>query len=303
MKHPCLSQDPGSAEPRVTVRLCSPQMCVQETQRHAIDLTVLDLSNGASEDFSAVVQSLKSHGWTPSVKKLSAPLSGLSQQAALLVDDPASPLLANITESDWGSLQRLLIGERTILWLTTGSQLDTPLPSNALVHGFARSVRGEEPRLNLKTLDLSSDGVRSPASLIARVLEDTSCIEDKKPTLAQSDNEFCERHGILYISRVIPDEGLLEVARDDAHGAKLKDMWLRENPNTIRLWCERPGDLSTLHFNEVIDHQEYLGDGEVEVEIGAAGLNFKVSVFCLFGCFHLQSDVLILIGKLAHRTS
>lgn len=91
-----------------------------------------------------------------------------------------------------------------------------------------------------------------------------------------AESEYCERGGIIYTSRVLPDH-LLNRAEDASFlGTQpfLKDF--HTNPNTVRLHCERIGALDSIHFTEVTESETELADDSVEVEVYAAGLNYKV---------------------------
>ncbi|KAK4458706.1 hypothetical protein QBC42DRAFT_19564 [Cladorrhinum samala] len=257
------------------VYLCTPFPTPEAKSAEAfrVDFPVVDLSGGRSIECSTFLDSLQTLGWRGSAVDLSTAALGLpgSANSLVIVDDPHSPLLANVTKSDWGHLRSLLThGHDTkLIWLTSGSQLSVSSPSNALIHGFARSLRNEEATMSLTTLDLSSfidSHIASKAVL--QLLTARGALE----------TEYCERGGVLHVSRVLPDEPLVrEVAEGQSKGADLRHMWLRKKPKTVRLYCEKVGAMDSIHFNEVpdTDMSQPLGDGEIEVEIRAAGLNYK----------------------------
>lgn len=257
------------------VYLCTPLPTPEAKSDKAfrVDFPVVDLSGGRSTEFSAFLNSLQTLGWTGTALDLStAALCSLdSPNALVIVDDPHSPLLANVTKSDWNHLRSLLTHGRDtkFLWLTSGSQASVSSPSNALIHGFARSLRNEESTMSLTTLDLSSF---TDSHLAAKSTLQLLTAQDSLET------EYCERGGVLHVSRVLPDEPLMrEVAESQSKGTELRQMWLRKKSKTVRLYCEKVGAMDSIHFNEVpdTDRSQPLGDGEVEVEIRAAGLNYK----------------------------
>lgn len=91
------------------------------------------------------------------------------------------------------------------------------------------------------------------------------------------ENEYCERDGVVYISRFCPNLDPTMAAGQSRTGRPLENMLLHGNPSTVRMYCERVGAMDSLHFNEVARQPGALGEDELEVEILAAGLNYKVS--------------------------
>lgn len=239
---------------------------------------MVSLSHGSSDICSALVQSLRDLRWTGEVTDLSRASALPLNDPILFVDNPEAPLLANVTESDWNHLRSLLKAGRRILWLTSGSQLTVCSPSNALIHGFSRSFRGEEPTLVLKILDLSSirgpHAARSTIRAMRALCPGSPGVDD---VLVASENEYCERDGVIYVSRVLLDEPVMHTAMTFTTRTDLEDTWLRQNPKTVTLWCEKIGAMGSLQFNEVVSEPIGLEDGEIEVEVRAAGVNFKVS--------------------------
>lgn len=295
--------DPVAPGLFATVYLCSPSLA-QAAEANGLQFPVVDLSSGASEACSALVESLRSNGWAGEVTDLSRANTLPPESPILLLDSPEAPILAEITESSWNALRSLLRTGRRLLWLTSGSQLSVPSPSNALIHGFARSYRGEDPTLVLKILDLSSfycsHAARSTIIAMKDLRPGTTLSED---VLAASENEYCERDGVIYISRVLLDEPVMEAAAVSTNGNELEDMWFRQNPKTVKLWCERVGAMGSLHFNELPSEPSCLSDGEVEVEVRAAGVNFKVSSINFAGClrYRRNTDSLTMTDRISRH--
>jgi hypothetical protein len=296
------------------------------------DFPIVALTHGTtSPDCSAFLSSLRLCGWTGHPMSLadssatfhnhdsdhqseqqltSVPPPPPHIPPILLLDDPQMPFLANVTDpAEWEHLRRLLRGAsrggRQLLWVSPPSASDdtTTNPSTALVHGFARTLRGEDPTLRLATLDyhhLSSSPAAGPptcsrrpdavacsqatARSALRLLAALELDAGQQPAGAQ-EAEFraCGESGLLCISRVVPDRVLVDDAAGAGAGAgEVREQRLRDNPRTVRAWCERVGDMGSIQFNEVVAAEGSEGDeaglreGEVEVEVRAAGLNFKV---------------------------
>jgi hypothetical protein len=131
-------------------------------------------------------------------------------------------------------------------------------------------MRAEDPSLTLLTLDVESSTGDETATAISWVLKDlVNLVPD---TLVET--EFVERGGALYISRVRPSEKISPLEKKDDAGLQTLD--LHESKTSIKLQCEHVGTLDALRWAEVGSMELPIRDDMVEVEIAAAGLNFKV---------------------------
>lgn len=222
---------------------------------------------------SSIVQGLAEAKWQ--VVEHSFPFSNLTPGGIFLVmDELFTPLLKNIQSTQWQSLQKLLNGGSKVLWITKGSQFDVSNPDNALIHGLARTVRGEDPSVNFTTLDVGSKSG-------ADTLWATECILQSlltPPPRHRVESEYVERDSIIYISRLLPDESVNQAEKDDANGPEPGTVSLHEAPGTVRLRCERVGTIESLQFAHVSATDLPLMENCVEVELAAAGLNFKVFI-------------------------
>ena len=217
-----------------------------------------------------IEHSLSDLGWHVTTHPYTA-LDLPAGSCVLVLDDIHSPVLPNISSAQWNALQKLISCGKKILWVTAGSQFEVSNPQSALFHGLARSARAEDPALVLKTLDIESGSSGSTPTTINKVL---LALQSPAPS-DRIDNEYCERRGIIYTSRVMPDNLINQANHDCASGAVPQLKYLHGNTSCVRLQCERLGALESLHFSEVAV-EEALEDDFVEVEIYAAGVNYKV---------------------------
>jgi hypothetical protein len=240
---------------------------VLTSTRH-IDLVYLSC---AKESASSVKEALRQLGWQ--IEEHCPPFCDLQPKGAVLIlDDLYAPALANIQNDQWQAIKELTSSDHPILWVTAGSQFDVTTPDHALIHGLLRSVRAEEPLLRIITLDVeSASGLETPTT-IHRVLK----YMQASPPTAQIETEFVERHGVLHTSRIRLDEPINKVEKDAAHGVDLQVRNLHESETCIRFRCERVGTLDSLRYAEVSTTELPLRDDCVEVEVVAAGVNFKV---------------------------
>lgn len=222
-----------------------------------------------------VKKSLINRGWQLTTHHYT--MQDLTPETLVLVLDDVSsnPLLPTIGADQWRALLRLIGSGHKILWVTSGSQFQVADPQNSMFHGFARSARAEDPTLVLKTLDVKS--ASSPESFEAIntiLLSLPTCI----PGNNEIENEYCERRGIIHISRLLPDDLINQAERESSVGAALQSKLFHGSTGCIRMQCERLGAIDSLHYSEVSTTDLPLDDEFVEVEIYAAGLNYKVSV-------------------------
>jgi len=218
----------------------------------------------------AIQDKLTHAGWT--VLSEQAPLLDLPPRATILViSELSSPILANVDGEQWQAIKDLTSADYKILWVTAGSQLSVSEPDNALIHGLARTMRAEDPLLRFVTLDVEQGSGDNVVTAISRILHDM--VSGAGPA-GMTENEYVERGGVIYISRVVP-----EVRKDDRD---LESRDLHNSESHIQLRCERVGTLDSLCWAETSDHELPFGEGMVEVEVLAAGLNFKVlGLLCL----------------------
>ncbi|GAB1200503.1 hypothetical protein APSETT444_009876 [Aspergillus pseudonomiae] len=186
----------------------------------------------------------------------------------LILDELYSPLLVHINEAQWLCLRHLITSGCKLLWVTRGGQLSASEPGSALAAGLFRSIRSEDPAATLMTLDMQSqDASAALAAALPLVLEQ---LQMRQADLV-SDSEYVEKDGILHTHRIVPYHPL-------NHEIKLwKEGFVHTSLSTdgpiTRLVAEELGTLEGLRFVQTPD--EILPDNHVEIEIQAAGLNFK----------------------------
>lgn len=143
-------------------------------------------------------------------------------------------------------------------------------PERGLMFGVARSLLAEYPTNQILCLDIESNTSIVSLQAIDKALKHLNSVDD----LARADNEFVERNGTHYISRVTADEPINQVEKDSQEGAEPRKDIIYGHKSPIRLISERVGTLDTLVYTEILDEPP-LKDDEVEIEVHAAGMNFK----------------------------
>ena len=189
----------------------------------------------------------------------------------LILDDLTMPFLSTIRQEHWTMLQALMNPHNRILWLTESSQLAVTKPENAQIHGLKRTIRDEDPSINFTTLDLENALGEHSIPTIHAILESLRTSTFEKT----GDYEFVERRGTIYVSRVLPDCAMNSFTKAEIEGAEFVTKSFHNTSSQLRLFCERAGNLDSLNINEASVMENDLRENEVEIEIAAAGLNFK----------------------------
>ncbi|CAG5139713.1 uncharacterized protein ALTATR162_LOCUS550 [Alternaria atra] len=211
---------------------------------------------------------LKTRGW--SVVEHILPFNDIPEKSTVVVlDEMFAPLLTDLRDEQFEALRTIIERECRILWVTAGSQMSVTHPERGLMFGASRSLVLEYPNNILMCLDVESAMSKTSLETINTVLKHLGTVK----VLGRIDNEFVERNGLLHVSRVIGDEAINVAEKQSQDGPSLQDMTIHGHESTIRLTSERPGTLDTLVYTQV--EVPPLEDDEVEIEVVAAGMNFK----------------------------
>lgn len=222
-----------------------------------------------SSSTDAVRDALAEKGWQLVERNLS--IEGILEKSTVIVlDEMFSPVLSDLQDDQFHLLRGLLERECKILWVTKGSQMEVSTPELGIMFGASRSLKAEYPRSVFVCLDVESDQSHASLGAIDRALEHLSNLSD----ISMVDSEFVERKGVFYISRVISDTAVNKLERESQHGADSVKGIIGGHESTIRLVSDRTGTLDTLIYTEIPDIPP-LKDDEVEIEVRAAGMNFK----------------------------
>lgn len=187
------------------------------------------------------------------------------------------PLFSRIDHNEFEAIKRIILKARSTLWLSRGgAPIECTTPESSMFTGLARSIRGEEPGINLATLDLDSESSQSVwLDSILRVMR----LHDQETNI---EHEFVERGGALQVSRVVPDERLsklLSSAAQDSDGKATADdeeptpQPLRQDGRPLKMELAKTGDLDSFMFRDDDDYSPPLGSDQVEIEVKAVGLD------------------------------
>ena len=218
-------------------------------------------------------------GWEvkeASINKLTQLQQTIAAAAAVLVvDEIATPVLADINEIQWEALKQLSSSGKPVVWVTKGGQTAERVtdPDCALVHGLLRTFRREDVGASLTTLDVQS--AASPAAYwaIERVLH-VSRTNQGQNTAA--DYEYAERDGVIYVPRLLVDEELNDFqAASAGDGPEPVTKDFHATNALVRLRAEQVGSLQRLAWSELSEGETPLDMSGVEIDVMAVGANFK----------------------------
>ncbi|KAI5920291.1 reducing type I polyketide synthase [Camillea tinctor] len=192
------------------------------------------------------------------------------QDKVLVIDELEVSVMASINQHGWDMLQSLVKAKCDILWTTRGAQMQVHCPNQSLVHGLFRTIRNENPDLNLITLDVE----KSSGDATFHAVDTCLGLLFRDSRSQSKESEFVERSGILHISRILPDVELNKAIEEDA-SSDLRTLDLRGTSRHIRLQTEKIGFIESVQYHEVPQESTVLENNHVEIEVIAAGVNFK----------------------------
>lgn len=194
----------------------------------------------------------------------------------IFLDELQHPILANLSAPDFQAIQNLC-SAAGILWVVQGGQMESTIPESSMAIGLARCIRSENPAIRLVTLDLD-ERQKLPASRTSEVIANlyqaaftsTTHSENKSP-----EAEYVERHGCLYIPRVVQDTEMDQCIQTVTQNPVPESQTYLEGNRAVALKIGTPGLLDTFYFAE----DETLGDRlkpeDVQIQVKASALNFR----------------------------
>lgn len=165
---------------------------------------------------------------------------------------------------------------KPVVWLSLNGQMQAEQPFSAMIAGLSRVLGREEAELRLITLDVDAGNSTSPdtlANLTLRILRQAN-------SDASEDREYAVRNGIVYVNRVVPDTetfGRLHETELNTTPLKVSSSTSFEDIPGFYIDIAQPGLLQSLTWFEANDKEEKtMGDYDVEFDVMAVGVNFKV---------------------------
>lgn len=185
------------------------------------------------------------------------------------------PFLPVMSPEDMSILQRVVTKATDLLWLTGAATLDGKSPDLTLSSGLSRALMLEQPALRFAVLDIgslsndqSSSGDNQIHRFVAQALLNSDIPDDK---------EFVQSHGLLHVSRFVPDNGLNTYFSQRRTQTPVATTFEEASP--AQLAIEKVGLMDTIYFQQQIEAKSSPPAGFVDVDVKTISLNAKVSPF------------------------
>ncbi|ATY62880.1 Beta-ketoacyl synthase [Cordyceps militaris] len=256
----------GSSD-SLLAHLYSPSSAEAEAARK---LSVVSFTGKTSSLSPELTASLERAGW--SIASQGLPLTKPADGSIVVVlDELQAPLLRDIGQEQWTALQTLVSYGNPVLWLTQGAQLAVTNPDTALAPGLFRVIRMEDQSAQLITLDVESATGPATDAAIANVLN--QLLQPRSKEFVET--EFAERNGTIHVHRIVPDVAVNKFKSVEKLGAEPVVRDLHAADVEVSLRAERMGTFDGLTWAENSASPVPVEEGRIEVEVFAAGVNFK----------------------------
>lgn len=205
----------------------------------------------------------------------------LNQVFCISLLEMDNSFLYNIEEEDFLAIKAVYQCASGMLWLTRGGGESATIPEVGLITGFARSLRSENHQFRFVELALEEE-----TSAIAAVKHILSVYQQNFMAVQEDlESEYMEKDGVLHINRVAEARQINDSIRSKLATQNVEMKKLKQSPErALTLTIGSPGLLDTLQFVDDTSIERPLEPDEVEIEVKAAGVNFK--------------DILIAMGQL-----
>ena len=205
----------------------------------------------------------------------------------IMLDESTGSILSHVTADEFILVQSLVLQAKGIIWAVQGAYQDSESPAGNMAIGLARSIR-EETQMKFATLDLDQKrgtSAPNPSKVIADVF--ASVFSDSDSAQENLNMEFMERDGRLHIPGVVRDEDMNKFVHQQLRATEPELQPFSQKERSLKMTIGNPGLLDTIHFIDDYTLTGDLPDHYVEIEVKAAGLNFK--------------DVMIAMGHLSNE--
>ncbi|KAH8165552.1 hypothetical protein CIB48_g2685 [Xylaria polymorpha] len=201
--------------------------------------------------------------------------------------ETTEPFFIDVTPQEWKDLQSALKFATSSLWLTKGDLMTGKEPLYAMIAGLAKGFKTEDNSIRFSTLDLDEAPHDSQTEIFTLVGQLESSVSSK--TGIDHDSEWRYKDGVLYVSRLTPDDSLNRSSKALANSSAIEQVPLKDLKQTpLQIAIEKPGVLSTIYFKPDTDFMKPLASDEVEIEVKQAGVNNK-DIAVLTGRHHSDS--------------
>lgn len=180
------------------------------------------------------------------------------------------PLLSTLRGDQFLALQKILTSVQGVLWVVRGAYDHATSPDLNMVTGLSRTIRSET-LLPFATLDLDGQVALSVDQMrITMIKAFSSAFASSSGEL-----EFMERGAQLLTPRIINDPEMNKIVHNETNLSALRLTSFDETERPLKLAIGDPGILETLHFTDDETLAVPVGSDEVELHVGAIGVNHR----------------------------
>ena len=208
-------------------------------------------------------------------------------QVCVILSNLTNPILQNPPAGLFDAVKRTLLQSAGVLWVTLGASSGNP--TSNLITGLARTVRSEHGETSIITVGFDARNPL-PGSAIAEkvfLLFQNHFAIDREAT-SEFEVEYLERNGYLMIPRVVENKEVNEIVTAETCLPEPTDQPFYQTSRPLRAEVGTPGLLDTIYFVDDEFKAEELPDDRVEVEVKAAGFNFR-DVMMALGQIHVET--------------
>ena len=192
----------------------------------------------------------------------------MSGVAFISLLDVEATTIAHMDEPQYRAIKSLLLQSSSLLWISRPSH-DEDVPDLGIFDGLSRTVRTENPSLNLVALKLERAGA-TESEIIA--IEKIYFASKRGELSDKRDSEYRSSKGIICSPRLVEDRLCDYRTADPTTNLYRAPRMLHQGPS-LTLQIQVPGVIDSLRFIQENDQPESIGAHEIEVEVKAAGIN------------------------------
>lgn len=212
-------------------------------------------------------------------------IPGIEKCMVIFLPEMESPLLADMNQNTFESLQSFFCKAKEILWVTAADPKSISSPRLHIVDGLARVLCTENEQLNFITCHLDDHRME-----LGLWVDDILTIVRKRVSQSIHDTvrelDYQEKDGKLCVARVSEHEALNNALMDMTQApAKIRVLGEESRPLTRAIIQPGSLDAENTVFVEDADYGDTeapLQPHEVEIEVQAVGVNLR-DIFTLLG--------------------
>lgn len=244
---------------------------------------VVHLLHGASGPpplLDCVARHLADQGIQHRTSPVDEALDVIPENARVMMFLDGENLLLDVDQHRLDIFQHLARNSRTMVWLTSAGIVKGRNPAGALVVGLLRTLGSENPSSRFSSIDIDADGFEvqgdSKNKLVRAIVDLEISLQGQEATASGSqDREFTWQDGCLWLSRVVPDDGLnacAEMLKTPPKNRYLDTVPLSsQGPLTPVIECS--GARKSLCFRRSEGAWQPLPGHHIEVQVSAASLS------------------------------